>query len=373
MVLVKKTTRRKEISKTFYLTIFDLIQQGFRPSRINKDGKEEGSITSILKTTKQRINPYLSLLKKSGYIRTISKGVWETTKNQLTEKDLEIIFLVKKTTQASKADTLQLSKKLKKNMSRGHAFRFVLSIPKTIRNWDEREKIFGKLGLNPYRLNNLGGGCGIIFEGRKIHFKNKTITIFETDSFFSEFAQGSNRLAIYNFIETVKSLERKLGANFMTQSQYKYKIVVSEYALIKNELARQYNKEGKKLKIYNSAGAWLLIDNSDFGDIKNLEEFEILQNKEGDEKAVQRAGGLANFWNDQDKTNFEVTPSFVLNGFDKQNQAILQNSQNLENYATHLSSHVKSVQDLGAGVTKNSQIMEKMLEVLNDFKKQNEK
>ncbi len=110
----------------------------------------------------------------------------------------------------------------------------------------------------------------------------------------------------------------------MINKKYQFKVTREHYALIKNCLARQYDKEGKKLQIYNHEGLWMLIDNS-----YNLHETETV--KAGD--AIRDNEGIQNYFNSHKATDFKVTPEFILgtmNGI-QQNQLVFDN-----NMKTHL-------------------------------------
>jgi len=63
---------KKEVKKeNLYLTIFNLIKEGKRPSEIQ----------SILKITKQNLQYYINHLKDNEFIKKIGYGTWETIKD----------------------------------------------------------------------------------------------------------------------------------------------------------------------------------------------------------------------------------------------------------------------------------------------------
>ena len=94
-------------------------------------------------------------------------------------------------------------------------------------------------------------------------------------------------------------------------------------------MAKQYNKEGKKLMIENLHGVWLGIDNS-----FNVDEIEVFKNRHPEqEKAVINSEGLKSYFNSHERTDFKVTPEFVLNTMNgiQQNQLIFD-----KNMKSHL-------------------------------------
>lgn len=260
---VKKSTQ----GKNFYLFIFQQIKDGKNPKQI----REEFNIS------KQAMNYYLSSLKKQNLIQKIGYGVWETSKNSTEEQ-------VKKSIHVAKITPHNIFTCLKQDSVRGHAFQFKLKLPTNMRNWDKREEIFSEIGYPFKRLKIFGGGQAIEFKGRKIHLTDKSIIIYEKESFISETAQESQSQAINHFIGIIRQLERELKANFSFGGKYRFRVSRQHYSLIKNALAKQYNDHGEKLEVYNDSGLWFLIDNS-----FNLNEAETVHAKTGvnDNKKVQ--------------------------------------------------------------------------------------
>lgn len=297
-------------SSKLNLIILDLLNKGDRPSKI----------CGILKIKKNSLQYYLSLLKKAGYIKKKGYGVWEVLKEHY---DHEEIKEVQRTTQVTPDNMRKVLNLLKSNNSRGHAFMFHLKIFSKVKNWDKREEILIKKEIEFKKLNNFGGGQKLNFKGRKVHLKNKCIIIYETMNFLSEMASGANKLAIYSFLELIKSLEKSLGADFSIKGEYYFKVSKSHYSLIKNALAKQYTKLGKRLNIYNHNGLWMSTDNS-----FDLNELETIQNRDGEKRVIEQNEGMAKFMNEMDETNFQVTPKFVLSNFDETRQGIRKISEN---------------------------------------------
>ena len=326
---VKKTTR----SKNFYFSIYQHLKQGLAPSQIcNK-----------LSISKQRLNYYLSSLKHSGFVDKIGYGVWEVKKE----------FEVKEVKKTTRVGDRQLEE-LRSDQVRGHAFQFVLKLPSGFKNWEKREEILSKKGykFDQLILGGINRGQKMVFKNRKIWLTSNSIVIYEKSSYMADTSQKAKDYAISELLNLIKSLEKHLQANFSFGGKYKFKVSRQHYALVKNALAKQYNKEGKKLEIYNSSGLWFLVDNS-----FNLHEAETVHSK----TAVTDNEKVQNFFNGL-KEQKGYTPSFVVS-------SIAQNSQNLGQYAIHLKAHVQSVKDLGAGVKTQNKIMSELLHAIKDMKK----
>ena len=305
-----------ERSKNFYLSVFNLLKSGLRPSQL----------CLKLSISKQSLNYYTATLKRQGFIKKVGYGVWEIIKD-FEEKEVKIMPRVANHTSL---------KEVKIDSVRGHGLQFVLKLPKDLRNWENREEIFIKQGIEfkPLFIGSFKAGQKLEFKGRKIWILDKSIVIYEKSSYLAETAEKAKSYAIYEFKALVKSLEGLLGADFSKKGNYNFKVTRQHYALVKNALAKQYDKEGKKLEVYTEAGLWFTIDNS-----FNLHEAETTHPKTADvdNKKVQ------DFFNGIKK--FEgFTPEFLVN-------SIGQNAVNLDNYAKHLTAHVESVKQLGTAVT----------------------
>jgi len=313
-------------SKNFYLTVYNQIKDGLRPSGIYKN----------FNISKQNLNYYLATLKRSGCIKKVGYGVWEIA-DEFDEKEVK--------------ETIRLTKykpsKIKPDFVRGHAFQFKLKIPK-LRNWNKRQEIMQKKNINFKELNHLFGNAQeIVIKGRKIWLTDKSIIIFEKSNYITKTAKDARKYAIYDLFELVRSLESVLGANFKINKQYKFKVSRQHYSLVKNALAEQYQRDGKKLQIYSEDGLWFVIDNS-----YNLHEAETVH----PETAVDDNTKVQNFFNGLKATE-NYTPQIMM-------KAVTLNAENLNNYSVHLKSHVKSIKQLGKGVKRLTKSIKKLDEKL---------
>ena len=313
---------KNQESKSFYLTIYEQIKEGIRPSEICKK----------FNISKQKLNYYLSSLKRAEFIKKIGYGVWEICGEFNEEKVKETIRITKYQPANIKSDSV-----------RGHAFQFKLKIPK-LRNWEKREEILKNKGIEFKELDHLiGKGQEIILKDKKVWLTNRSIIIFEKSSYLAKTAKDARKYAIYDLFDIVGKLESVLGANFKINKKYRFKVSRQHYSLVKNALAEQYNAEGKKLKIYSEEGLWFVIDNS-----YNLNEAETVH----PQTAVDDNTKVQNYFNGLKATE-NYTPQIMM-------KAVTQNAENLNNYAVHLKSHVKSVKLLGSGVKKLNKLIKKL-------------
>lgn len=308
---------RQPAIKNFNLFIFQQLKQGLNPSTIAKN----------FNLSLPRISYYLSSLIKQGFIKKIGYGTYEILQ-EYEQKQVKI------TTRIGNNNPQSNFNLFKPDSVRAHAFQFTLSINPDLRNWDKREEILQKLGIKFKQLNIFGGAQSITFKGRKVWLTRKSIIVFEKSSYMAENSTEARKYAVYDFLSFVGALERYLRADFgASRKNIKFKVSRQHYALIKNALAKQYDKQGKKLEVSNEKGQWFIIDNS-----FNLHEAETIHPETADQDNLK----VQAFFNGIKK--FEgFTPEFVVN-------SIGQTNQNLENYAVHLKSHVESVQKLGTAV-----------------------
>jgi hypothetical protein len=279
----------KKRNDDFYLSVLNLLKQGKNPSTISKE----------LNIKKQNLNYYLSILKKKGIIKKVGYGTWEVkefTSNTLTKVDRKI---------------------------RGHAFIWTIKLNKQF-DWINLLKTDYKLvrGLTPR----------IFIDKRKIWLGKKTLTIYESNSFYGKNAIESRKYAVISLIETLEKIEKLLNINL---KPYIFNPAREHYALIKNDLARQCNRRGEKLVVSDLNGKWLWIDDSD-----GLEELEV-----GNTNALVNSIGTQKWWNDMKRTKFEVTPSFLMESLNKITENQARNEIQVQQFSKQISSHLQLIKE----------------------------
>lgn len=226
---------------SFYLYVLSLLKTK-RPSQICDE----------LGMTKQSLNYHIRFLEGLGYIKKLGHGVWLVIKDEVKNVDVG------------------RSKSMSK--IRSHGFGFYLKIPQ-IKNWNDREDYLNKNNIK-YEIDNLKQGQHLQLKGFHIYLFNKGIRFMQMEGFegiFTDSATLGNEIASRRLLRIIKALERLLGANFAQNKGYQVKITRQHHALVKNELASLYNKQGQRLQVFDHKGLWLLIDNS-----FNLDELEAV-------------------------------------------------------------------------------------------------
>lgn len=313
--------QEKEVSKQPWGSLSDLfilecLKKGQNPSQISRQ----------FSINKKSLQYHLSSLKRAGKIIKKGYGVWEVSEDQARKE-------VSKSTQVTPQQLAKHSDFFKPDQVRGHAFVFRFELPKELRNWERREELLKHAGIQFKPLKIFGGGQQIIFKDRKVWLTDKSIIIYEPESFIAELAKESQSKALDHFMQLLKGLERHLQANFEIHRS-RFKVSRQHYALIKNALAKQYDQEGKKLEcFYPGEGLWFLIDNS-----FNLHEAETVHPKSAvpDNKKVQ------DFFNGI-KQYEGFTPQFLTESIGQVTNSQVMFAQNME-------SHIKAIQELGQGV-----------------------
>jgi hypothetical protein len=296
----------KEAKKLGLVQVLTEIKKGLSPAQICKK----------YNIPKQTLQYSVSKLKKLGCAEKVSYGIWRYIKEVPKEPK-------------GRGKRYETSKQI-----RGHAFIWKIRFIQNNINWRKRLVRYNI----PYSNICNGKVERIIFKGRKIWLSKKGITIYEPLDFLGSSAIQTKGKAVWELDQLIKSLGKKLNLNL---NFYKFTTSREHYGLIKNELAKQYNNKGEKLYVRGEDGSvWLWIDNSH--SLHELENKEPILSKK-----------IQDWYNDHKKHNFEVTPSFVL-------QAINQNTQNLNSYAIHLKSHVKSIKTLGKSVQDLTEIINQM-------------
>lgn len=267
-----------------------------------KNGKNLADISKNNNIKKQTLQYYIRGLVKNGIIEKQSYGVWK---------------VLKEVSISSKAHQT-------KKQIRGHAFNWKVKFNHNIL-WERRLKD----NNIKYQLIGIKGTTPrIIFNDKKIWFTKTGLVIYEPKSFFSQSSLTSKGQAVWELDKTIKTLSRTLKIDL---SSYLFTTSREHYAMIDNELAKQYNDRKEKIFIKRKDNSvWMWIDFSH--GINELENDEPLVNRQ-----------VQNWFNDMKKTKFEVTPTFLL-------ESINQVTQNQLMFNTNFESHVDAIKTLSNAV-----------------------
>jgi hypothetical protein len=296
-------------SKVLLPLIISEIKSGLSPSQICKKHNIK----------KQNLNYYLRKLKKNGTIEKVHYGIWRVKKE------------VKISSKASPSLSHQI---------RGHAFNWRV---KFLRKYDWIKLL--KRNNIKYQLIGVAKSTPrIMLNGKKVWLTQTGLVIYEPESFFAKSSKQSYGRAVHELQNTINMLERVLKTRL---GEWQFTVSREHYGMIKNELARQYNKKGEKLYIRDDNGIWLWIDDS-----YSLEELET------NEKEVSH--NVQTWYNDHKKHNFEVNSSWILNAFNKNNQMMNGIQQNQVLFSENFVSHVEVIRELGASVRKLTETVERL-------------
>ena len=310
------------IMESFYFRVWEYVQKN------NKLPKPES-----FNTSKQGLNYYVKALKAYNLISRVGYGVWKASKDydQAVEK--------KKVKKVKKLSAVGSSRG--KNI-RGHGFRFKVKIGK-IRNWNRREEWLVRKGLNFKSVGSNWVGQSFLFRGYRVWLTPVSVVVWfpKDQSYVASSASGAYKYAVSDIEAVVKGLESLLGVRLRVRGKVVFKVFGEHYGHLKNELARQYSREGKKLFVRDLGGCWLVIDASVPGQFGELE-------------AVRAGSAVADmdevvvpFFNDL-KKHFEVSGEAVtVSGLLSVLQGVLGNQAVFD---ANMKSHIAVVKELGSGV-----------------------
>lgn len=285
--------------------ILNLIKEGKSPAQISKD----------LSVAKQTIAYYVDKLKKLDCIERVGYGSWRFI------KDLKQVPINHKGTRKGSNSDLQ------KREIRGHAFIWKIRFYDPI-NWENVVQKYKKLTLTFQRICK-GKVFRTIFRSRKIWLTKDGMVIYESLDFFGPSSFSVKGTAVYEMDLIVKDLLRKLGLRFR---EYQFTTSREHYAIIKNELAKQYNDRKEKMIIKTEDGSvWLWIDHS-----KGEHELETK------DPIINRQ--VQNHYNSHRKHGFKHDADFIENQdqkIKKHDQIIDKSMKVLKGYSEQIALHLE--------------------------------
>jgi len=173
-----------------------------------------------------------------------------------------------------KAFAISKTVRLQPNSIRLHNLTFSVLIPR-ISKWNKRDKFLTLKNIN-FKTIDMGTWKTqqIIIDKRKIWLNPKKI-IFYMDDYYADTPLEAFSQAIIDLKVLVVKIQKKFSLKLIYNNSIDFEVGRQHYALIKNQLAKKYNKEKKKLFVYDSENKLrLLIDDS-----LKLNEFEAVDPK----------------------------------------------------------------------------------------------
>lgn len=297
---VKKEVKKqvKEVKKDFELDIVNLLKKGLNPSKIS----------THLNISMPNLSYYLSSLKKQGVIEKIGYGVWKVIPSG------EVKILTHK-------GSLQVKD------VRGHAFIWKIQPNKKF-NWEELLKD------KEYELKGISKTPRIMINGKKVWLGTNYITIFEPDwnSFFATNPIEAKKNAVFDMIDTINKLKEITG-----DFKYKFACKRQHYGFVNNPEAMYFERQGKRILIKNEKGYWFSIDYSQ----NKYKEAETIHEKDADVDGM----GYQRLMNSHEKTDFKVTPEFILTIFEQVAENQLKSEIQLNEFSKQIKSHLALIQE----------------------------
>jgi len=254
-------------SKNLYFPILDELEKTTDLTKIQNK----------LSISKQKLNYHLREMKKKGIVIHKGRGWYEVAKGSKNSTNHHPY--------------------LTKDSIRNHANVWTVKLPKEIEGWKNRLKKLKEKKIHFVLVGAKENTPRIKLLGRKIWLCNDSIRIYDKKgmSYYGKNAIESRKLAFREFSLIVGALENKLGLNL---KKYQFEWNKEHYALIKNDLAKQENREGNLWHIRDEKGEWLVIDDS-LGRGGELEN----NGKNSFETNIP----MAKWWNENKKDNFKTT------------------------------------------------------------------
>jgi hypothetical protein len=243
---------------------------------------------------------------------------------------------------------IPISKKLNK---RGHAHNFKVIFP-------SEENLKEKPLVKEFILKSKRKPKILPFGSIKFKFKRYTIwinkdslTIYSNNSYYSQDALHSKFMALKDIDLVISTLKQK----FAFRGLYGIEIFREHYGLIFNKFAEWILSKGGKLDVKNKGNKTILwVDDSKKDDI-GLKEFEG-----SDPQKINKAD---KYFEDQEKTNWEVTPSFLMENINKLTDNQSKQHQDIMLFAEQLNRHIPAYEGM-------SKITGMLLEEIKDLKKE---
>ena len=99
--------------------------------------------------------------------------------------------------------------------------------------------------------------------------------IYDNKSYLSDTAKGSKSYALYHLERYINQLEGLFKTSLRINGKYKFQVDRNHYSRLNCMLAKQFRKDGTRIKVYDNNGElWLITDYS-----LNIDETETVNKK----------------------------------------------------------------------------------------------
>lgn len=294
------------------------------------------AVAEKLGMSKSTLSYHVKKLQVLGIVEKKGKGVWQVLVKDKKEirARLEKTYRTKYPLRSSRKGGLSVRTIVKSSDSiRTHALQFVVKLPSSIKGWNSerrRERLDSR--AISYRVIQQGEAIDDLLSAR-VWLTSKSLVVWLPQSFFVVDAGVGYGLGVYELLKVIKRLESLLGVSFRIGGRFVFRPARQHHALIKNALAKQYNKEKEKLYVYDQRGLWLLVDDSE--GLSELEEVGNRGERGGD--SHENVKRVQAFFNGVKATG--LTPEGIL-------AMIHANQSQLQYYAQNVEAHVDAVKEI---------------------------
>jgi hypothetical protein len=212
--------------------------------------------------TKQALNKYVCRLKKSGIIKKVGYATYETS------KPLDLYPGVTTTRVCSKGLPSIGNIGVKSDMVRLHNIVFKLKVESPL-SWSSRLKS-GDLVFKTLK----NGVLSFNFDNFTVWLCKSSVVVYFNSGvdFVADTINEALKLGVNAFFNLLPVLEEVLKVSLRHNERYVWSLDRKHLSLVKNALASDYNLRKEKLRVYDTKGCWLVVDDS-----YNLNELELVR------------------------------------------------------------------------------------------------
>jgi len=300
--------------------------------RLLVSGLNKKQVREKLNLSRSNFANYLGKLEKRGNIKRVGKYEVQILASSLTNP---------------RVTTNLIEKQMNK---RGHAFNFKIVFQGET-NLLENKIIKGLVESNKAEVLSFGS---IKFREDKntIWINKGSITIYSNNSYYSEDANHTK----FKALQDIDQLVRDLKYRFQLKGIYGIEIFREHYGLIFNQFAEWILSQNKKFKLENNKNKTIFWVDDSMKDDVGLKEFE--GNSPG------KINKAAKLFESHERTNWDVTPEFILDSFKQSAEATQKNAEQLNYFGENMVSHVKAIQRISAGLQQQTKLFEEIRDFL---------
>ena len=198
------------------------------------------------------------------------------------------------------------------------------------------------------------------FDGNTIRLSRDSVEVYVGKSFFADSVDKATIKSVEYFDSLIVKLEHQLRLILKKPRVQNIKRVNAHYSEINNQLAKDYEVKGDRIKIYSREDGklWFLIDNS-----FNLHEAETVHPERSKEDMGET---IVPYFNDlRDKKHDLPSETKEQIGqlaslMTTLTEVNIKAETRQEHFGENLASHVKAIQDLGSGVAEMNRVLQKI-------------